>query len=291
MRLQNRNNKWECADALILDLQLFAEGAGDAGAGDGGAGGTAVPVSADTGDGGGSPTQESGAESTASTPKTYSHEEAMEVARQHHMIPHNAVKERYKSTFDKAGKYDSFKSHFGAVAEKYGVSLDDPEALAHAIMTDPSIVREVAADQGVTDDVARTIVEAQAVTAMQKARMAAKVRADELSRMQAEEAAVKEAYPSFDFSTAAKNKNFKMLVDGGVPMKDAYEMSHHAVLSQAAIAAAREEARAEALAEREAVAGRPGEGAARSGGGNVSTDPSRLSREERKKLLDSYLTH
>lgn len=279
MHLKNSDVELPCL--LRLPLQFFAEGnegsgadmsTGNAEAAPAGDGGDATPTTGEAG-----------------AVKTYTPEEVAAVAKQAKLIPHNAVKDRYKSTFDKADKYDAMMTHLGAVAEKYGVSAEDPEGLARAILSNKDAVRVKAAELGVTDEVAKSLLEADAVAAINKARESARVRQEEYTRMSEEEAAVKAVYPTFDFSKAAGNKAFKTLVDSGVPMKEAYEMSHHAELTAAAITAAREQAKAEVRAELEDAASRPKEGA---GGqtGNSPTDVSKLHGAALDAFLESFLT-
>ena len=83
-------NMWK-KNLLRLSLQFFAEGAEA-----GGAEGNEV-------ESGNQPAGSDSADNTA-TKKVYTQEDATEVAKQFKLIPHNAVKDRYKSTFDKAGK-------------------------------------------------------------------------------------------------------------------------------------------------------------------------------------------
>lgn len=280
--LHLENNEWERTRLLRIGLQFFAEGDGGAdGGADTGAGGEATPPA------GGDGAAESNTQPTGS--KTYTQEDAAAVAKQFGMIPHGAVKDRYKSTFDKAGKYDAVTTHMGAVAERYGVSLDDPEGLAKAILTDANLVKAKATEMGVTEEVARSVVAADAQNAMIRAREAERVRQEEFSRMANEEKAVREAYPTFDFNKASGNPAFKALVDSGLDMKTAYEMSHHAELTAAAISIAREQAKAEARAEIEANANRPKEGAAGQTG-NSPTNVSELHGAALDKFLESYLS-
>ncbi len=269
---------------IRLPLQFFAEGAGEGGNAGQAAGGTEAG-SADTGavDTSATPTE------TPEKGKTYTSEDAAAVAKQFKMVPHNAVKERYKTTFDKAGKYDAMSEHMTAVAEWYGVSLEDPEGLAKAILNDKALVKAKASELGVTEDVAQSLVEADAQNALNRAKEAVRVRQQEYSRMAEEERIVTETYPTFNFSKAAENKAFKALVDSGHSMKEAYEMSHHAELMTAAINAAKEEIRAEVRAEMEAAARRPKEGAAGQSV-NSPTDVGKLHGAALDAFLESFLT-
>lgn len=288
MRLDN-NTKWQDGKLLRLSLQFFAEGSG----GDGGGGGQSG--SGDSGE----PAGGTGTDTTTSTGGSTAEKDFFEqmdtesrnaFLKKHGLMHHQAASARYKGSVDKAGKYDALTSNLEAVAERYGVSLDDPEALAKAILNDPARVKEKAREIGGSDEIALELVHAETDKAMNKAKMAQKVRADAYTRSQAHEQEVKEAYPDFDLSKASGNAAFKALYDSGkFSMKEAYEMAFGRELNAAAIEAAKQEARAAALAEREANAGRPREGAA-GHTGEASVDPSTLKGKALDDFLASYLS-
>lgn len=287
MNNQPNVTKWQDQTDLIrLSLQFFAEGAGEGGGADGGSGAAE----------GGTPAGDTaGAESTTSGSESDFYDNLSETDRnaflkKHGLLHHSAAKTRFQGSLDKAAKYDAMSSHFGAVAERYGVSMDDPEGLANAILNDPARVRQKAAEMGVSEDVAKSIVAADANEAIRKAQMAERVRNEAFTRMQAQEAEAKEAYPSFDMAKAGKNPAFAALIDSGkFTMKQAYEMAFSGELAKASIEAAKQEARATALAEYRANGGRPVEGAAGQAG-NSPTDPGKLKGKELDDFLASFLT-
>lgn len=288
MRLDN-NTKWQDGKLLRLSLQFFAEGSG----GDGGGGGQSG--SGDSGE----PAGGTGTDTTTSTGGSTVEKDFFEqmdsesrnaFLKKHGLVPHEAIAKRNRTSAEKAGKYDALTSNLEAVAERYGVSLDDPEAFAKAILNDPARVTVKAREMGVSEDVAKGIIAADTTEAMNKAKMAQRVRADAYTRAQAQEQEVKEAYPDFDLSKAGGNPAFKALYDSGkFTMKEAYEMAFGRELNAAAIEAAKQEARAAALAEREANAGRPREGAA-GHTGEASVDPSTLKGKALDDFLASYLS-
>lgn len=288
MRLDN-NTTWQDSKLLRLSLQFFAEGSG----GDGGGGSTSG-----SGDSG-APAGGTDTETTTSTGGSTAEKDFFEqmdtesrnaFLKKHGLMHHQAASARYKGSVDKAGKYDALASNLEAVAERYGVSLDDPEAFAKAILNDPARVKEKAREIGGSDEIAQELVYAETDRAMNKAKMAQKVRADAYTRSQAHEQEVKEAYPDFDMAKASGNPAFKALYDSGkFTMKEAYEMAFGRELGAAAIEAAKQEARAAALAEREANAGRPREGAA-GHTGEASVDPSTLKGKDLDDFLASYLS-
>ena len=289
MRLDN-NTTWQDGKLLRLSLQFFAEGGGE-----GGTGGD----SSGSGDMG-APAGGTGTDTTTSTGGSTAEKDFFEqmdtesrnaFLKKHGLMHHQAATKRYQGSVDKAGKYDALTSHLEAVAERYGVSVDDPEAFAKAILNDPAHVRAKAREMGVTEDVAKSLVAADANEALSRARAAQQVRADAFARAQAQEQEVKEAYPDFDMAKAQKNPAFKALYDtGNFSMREAYEMAFGRELHAAAIEVAKQEARAAALAERQANEGRPREGAA-GYTGNASVDPSKLTGKALDDFLESFMTH
>lgn len=289
MRLDN-NTTWQDGNLLRLSLQFFAEGSG----GDGGGGGQSG-----SGDSG-APAGGTGPDTTTSTGGTTAEKDFFEemdtesrnaFLKKHGLMHHQAASARYKGSVDKAGKYDALTSNLEAVAERYGVSLDDPEALAKAILNDPARVKEKAREIGGSDEIAQELVYAETDKAMNKAKMAQKVREDAHNRMQAHEQEVKEAYPDFDLSKASGNPAFKAIYDSGkYTMKEAYEIAFSRELSAAAIEAAKQEGKAAAIAEREANAGRPREGAAGGSTANAVDKPdfSRMTIAQKEEYIRTH---
>lgn len=273
---------WKKNPLLRLNLQFFAEGSADGGGAEGGQASAAGSPEGGT-------NGASAATNQANAAKMYTPEDAAAVAKQFKMIPHNAVRPRYKTVFDNADKYEAFKTHFGAVAEKFGVSMDDPEGLAKAILQNPELVRAKAIEMGSTEEVAAKALKDETDAAITRAKLREYVEKEEFKKLEAEEKAVKEAYPNFDMTKASENKAFKTLVDSGMPMKEAYEMSFHSELTAAAIQVAKEQAKAEAKAEMEGMAARPKEGA-REQTSNAGVDVSKLHGKELDDFLESFLT-
>lgn len=289
MRLDN-NTTWQDGKLLRLSLQFFAEGSG----GDGGGGGQSG-----SGDSG-APAGGTGTDTTTSTGGSTAEKDFFEemdtesrnaFLKKHGLMHHQAATKRYQGSVDKAGKYDALTSNLEAVAERYGVSLDDPEAFARAILNDPARVKEKAREIGGSDEIAKELVYAETDKAMNKAKMAQRVRADAYTRSQAHEQEVKEAYPDFDLSKASANHAFKALYDSGkFTMKEAYEMAFGRELNAAAIEAAKQEGKAAAIAEREANAGRPREGAAGGSTANAVDKPdfSRMTIAQKEEYIRTH---
>ena len=272
------------ADALprLIDLQLFAEG-GDGSA----AGGASAGADSST------PPQSSNNEATqdvgkgagadaASAAKTYTDEDARAVSKQFNLMTHTQAKTRYKGAIERGAKYDALAVKMQAVAEQYGKTADaSPEDILDAMLTGSGRVRERAEQLGVDEETAARIIRTENENAMFRAQQAQEQNRATLERRVKEENDVKAAYADFNYRAEAENPVFKTLVDGGLPMKQAYEMVHAAELSAKAIALAREEARAAALAEYRANGARPAEGiSGNKATGVVKNDYTKMSQQD-----------
>ena len=265
------------ADALprLIDLQLFAEGGDGSAAGGASAGAdSSTPPQSSTMNGTGS--------DAGTVGKTYTDEDVRAVSKQFGLMTHTQAKTRYRGAIDRSAKYDALAVKMQAVADQYGKTADaSPEDILDAMLTDRGRVRDLAEKLGIAEDAAERVIRTENENAIYRAQKAQEQRQADFQRMTQEEEAVKAVYADFDFRAEAENPAFKLLVDGGVPMKQAYEMTHSADLSAKAIAVAKEEARAEALAEFRARGARPAEGiSGNMSHGVVKSDYSRMSQQE-----------
>lgn len=291
MRLNDNTTKWQDDKLLRLSLQFFAEGSGDGGGGGASGGGeSGAPA-------GGTDTNATTSTGGSTAEKDFFEQMDTEARnaflKKHGLMHHQAATRRYQGSVDKAGKYDALTAQLEAVSERFGVSVDDPEAFAKAILNDPARVKAKAAEMGTTEDIAKGLIAAEATEAMEKARMARQVRADAFAKAQAQEQEVKGTYPDFDLSKASGNPAFKALYDSGnFTMKEAYELAFGRELNAAAIEAAKQEGKAAAIAEREANEGRPREGAAGamgSGAADIPTDYRKMTNEQLREAEKKYL--
>lgn len=281
--MMQSNEQWQDKPMLKLNLQFFAEGSGEGGGE--GASGT---------DASGAPA--GGAQTDTTTSEQDFYEQLDQDGRnaflkKHGLMHHKTAQARYKGSVDKAAKYDKTVAAFGALSERYGVSMDDPEALAKAVMNDPSRVKAKAYELGTSEEIAAMYVAAETTEAMEKARLEQRVREDEYARSHAHEEEVKAVYPDFDLDKAGKNPAFKALYDSGnFTMKEAYELAFGGELHAASIEAAKNEARAAALAEYQANARRPREGAAggSSAGAVDKPDFSKMTIAQKEEYLKRF---
>lgn len=311
--IRHSDNTWERGRMLRLGLQFFAEDMGDSGGtGDDGASGEAgLPPEREACDT--APAKDSSAQGYYDA---MTREERADFLKKNGLMHHTAASARYKSATDKAAKLDGLQSGFAELAKVYGLdegdhaailraALDCPhrvgdnahgrdgedcEGVLGAALDRPNPVEDKTEEREDDGETARSLLTPEDEIARLTREETARIREAELMRMTRQEEETREVYPRFDFGEASRNPAFKAMVDAGLPMKTAYESAFHAELSAAAIAAVREQARAEALAEYRANGARPEEGAAGSTGEAIMAVSYRsMTREQLRAAEKKYL--
>ena len=130
----------------------------------------------------------------------------------------------------------------------------------------------------------------RALLAAQQAQQQAAQRAAMVQRLEAEEAQVKEVYPTFDLEKEAGNPEFAALLKRGVSMKQAFEVLHMDELMQGAMqytAAKVQQTTARNIQARQA---RPDEGAAaKAAPVTAKTDVNKLTKADREKIAQEVM--
>ena len=130
----------------------------------------------------------------------------------------------------------------------------------------------------------------RALMAAQQAQQQAAQRAAMVQRLEAEEAQVKEVYPTFDLEKEAGNPEFAALLKRGVSMKQAFEVLHMDELMQGAMqytAAKVQQTTARNIQARQA---RPDEGAAaKAAPVTAKTDVNKLTKADREKIAQEVM--
>lgn len=219
---------------MMFNLQLFAEGAGATGAGatSGEAAGqapsgeNAQDAAGITGD---NIVQDAAerAEAFAKFKADYKTEFDAEVQ--------GIVKERLKKSknFEKqANEYrDKTSKVFDSLAVKYGLDASDIDAIVKAVDEDNSFYEDEALKRGMDVSEFRHLKQIERENAIFRAQQQAEeMRQQEAqwySQLAKQADDTKAVYPNFDMQTEAENNpQFKMLVEKGVDVKTAYEITH-----------------------------------------------------------------
>jgi hypothetical protein len=286
----------------MLNLQLFAEGAGDGGAaeGQGVTGAAALP-------------QTKGEKNNPLSGVKYGiQEEAPAAEVQQTAAPdRNAafealIKGEYKDLYDArvqdtiqkrlrgqkdtVDKYNALTPIRELLAKKYGVDADDIEALNKAIEEDDSYYEQEALDKGMTVQQLKEIKKMERENANLKAQMEEAQRQENGKKLyaawmqQADD--TKKVYPSFNLEAEMSNPQFLQLLRSNIDVRTAYEVTHKDEIIAGAMqftAKAVESKIAKGIASSGA---RPSEnGMSSQSAAVVKSDVSQLSKEDRAEII------
>lgn len=274
---------------LRLNLQLFAEGAGD--------GGTASGATADNGGVATSASVEN-AQSTdvqsASTVDRNSEFERLikgEYKDLYDSRVADTVKSRLKGTKDTVAKYEASVPMLNMLADKYGVEQGDIKALSKAIEEDDSFYEEEALERGLTVKELKDIKRMERENSELKRQMRdaeIQKRADELySSWMRDSEALKSVYPSFNLDAELENPRFVDLLKSNIDVRTAYEVLHKDEIIPAAMQFTAQEVERKIANKIAANGARPNEnGMSSQSSAIIGGAVSQLSREARLDLIE-----
>lgn len=126
------------------------------------------------------------------------------------------VTKRLKTTKARLSAYEDLGRK---LAGRYGVDVNDLQAISDAVESDRAWLREQADENGVTEDIQLQLNELQSRRAADdfatlKAKMGESVRETE------------SIYPDFDLTTEMHNPKFMQFIGSGLSVRDAYEIIH-----------------------------------------------------------------
>jgi hypothetical protein len=233
---------------MILDLQLFAEGAGggDGGTGaEGATGATATAAVSQTKGVKSNPLADVvyGKQTEVTTPAAEVVENPTEDrnAKFEALIKgeykdlydakvSDTVQKRVKSTKEIVDKYNELTPTIEALAKKYGVDPTDIKALNKAIEDDDSYYEQEALEKGITVEQLKEFRKVEKENADLKRQMDEQNRKENANKVyaqwmeQADKA--KQVYPSFDLRAEMQNPKFVDLLRSNIDVRTAYEVIH-----------------------------------------------------------------
>ena len=235
---------------MIINLQLFAEGAsgGDGGTGSEGAKGvTATAAMSQTKGAKSNPLadvvygkqtqveEESPAAEVVENPTEDRNSKFEALIKGEYKDLYDArvqdtVQKRLKSSKETVERYEALAPTLEILAKKYGVDASDIKALNKAIEEDDSYFEEEALEKGITVEQLKDIRKMERENAELKKQWEEKERKEKAYKLyaqwdeQAKEA--KKTYPSLDLSAEVKNPQFMRLLDSGVDVGTAYAVIH-----------------------------------------------------------------
>lgn len=291
---------------MLLDLQLFAEGAGggDGGTGAEGAKGVTATAAVSQTKGVKNPLADvkygiqEGAAPVAEvnpTPTEDRNAKFEELIKGEYKDLYDArvqdtVQKRLKSSKETVDKYNELTPTIEILAKKYGVDASDIKALNAAIEEDDSYFEEEALEKGITVQQLKEIRKVERENAELRKQMDEKNRKDNAAQQyaewmrQAEDA--KKLYPNLDFEAEAQNPQFRQLLMSGIDVGTAYLVVHKDEVIPAAMQYTAKTVEQKLTNKVIANGARPAENGTSSQSATVvKSDVSQLSKADRAEII------
>jgi hypothetical protein len=293
---------------MILNLQLFAEGAGggDGGTGSEGAMGATVTAAMSQTKGeknplanvkyGIQPTEEATPAAEVNPTPTEDRNAKFEALIKgeykdlYDARMQDTIQKRLKGSKETVEKYEALAPTLEILAKKYGVDASDIKALNKAIEEDDSYFEEEALEKGITVEQLKEIKKMERENADLKRQMEEQNRKENAEKIyaqwmeQAEQA--KAVYPSFDFRTEMQNPQFVNLLRSGIDAKTAFEVIHKDEIIPAAMQYTAKTVEQKLTNKIIANGARPAENGNNSQSATVvKSDVSQLSKADRAEII------
>ena len=201
----------------------------------------------------------------------------------------DTVQKRLKGTKDTVDKYNALAPTLEILAKKYGVDVNDIEALNTAINDDDAYFEEEALEKGITVQQLKEIRKMEKENAELKRQMQEKTAQQNAAKLysawmdQAEKA--KSVYPSFDLKAEMQNPRFVDLLKSNVDVRTAYEVLHKDEIIPAAMQFTAQKVEQKLTNKIIANGARPTEnGISSQSAAQVKSDVSQLSKADRAEI-------
>lgn len=288
----------ETKNIRFVNLQLFAEGGGATGGTTGVSG--SAPGSQSTGVDSDSNSTQYGTDGNGTVQNPAVQNEQDISARFEEMIKgefkdiynqrvQDTVQKRLKNSKETVEKYEALVPTLEMLGKKYGVDATDINALSKAIEDDDSYYEEEAMAKNMTVEQLKEFKKVERERNLLLKQRDEARREQEANRVYSQwmqdAEATKQIYPSFDFRTEMQNPKFQELLRSHIDVKTAYEVIHKDEIIPAAMQFAVQTAEKNFANKVMANGSRPLEnGNSSQGASSVTTDPAKMSKEERAKV-------
>ena len=289
----------------MLNLQLFAEGAGDGGTaeGQGVTGAAALPqtkgeknnplanvkygIQEEE-----APAAEVQTETVAQPDRNAEFEKLIkgEYKDLYDAKMQDTIQKRLKGQKDTVDKYNALQPVLEILGKKHGVDATDIEALTKAIEEDDSYFEDEAMEKGMTVQQLKEIKKMERENAELKAQMEEAQRQENGKKLyaawmqQAEEA--KKVYPSFDIRAEMNNPKFVDLLRSNIDVRTAYEVLHKDEIIPAAMQFTAQTVESKLAKKIASNGARPSEnGMSSQSAAVVKSDVSQLSKADRAEII------
>ena len=214
---------------MLLDLQLFAEG-GDGGTGAEGATGATATAAVSQTTGETTPAAEVTENPTEDRNAKFEALIKGEYKDLYDAKMQDTVKKRVKTMQDTVDRHNALTPTLEMLAKKYGVDVNDIDALNKAIEDDDSYYEEEALEKGISVQQLKEIRKMEKENAELKRQMEEQNRKENANKLYAQwmEQAdkTKAIYPTFDLRTEMQNSKFVDLLRSNIDVRTAYEVIH-----------------------------------------------------------------
>ena len=288
-------------NSYLINLQLFAEGSGT---GDGGATGVTGEAAVPQGKGVKNPladvqygiqpdAQATAVQETVETPvdRNAEFEKLIkgDYKEQYNAKMQDTIQKRLKGTNEIVEKYNALAPTLETIAKKYGVDVNDVDALNAAIEDDDAYFEEEALEKGITVQQLKEIRKMEKENADLKRKMQEQTAQQNASKLyaewmdQAEKA--KTVYPSFDLQAEMQNPRFVDLLRSNIDVRTAYEVLHKDEIIPAAMQFTAQKVEQKLTNKIIANGARPTENGIHSqSAAQVKSDVSQLSKADRAEI-------
>ena len=202
----------------------------------------------------------------------------------------NTIQQRLKGQKETVDKYNALAPTLEVLAKKYGVDASDVDALNKAIEEDDTYFEEEALEKGISVEQLKEIKKIERENATLRQQMEEQNRRDNANRfyaqMMEQAESVKTVYPSFDLRAEMQNPQFVDLLRNNVPVRTAYEVIHKDDIIAGAMHFAAKTAEQKVTNKVIANGARPAENGNSSQGATVvKSDVSQLSKADRQEII------
>ena len=200
-----------------------------------------------------------------------------------------AFNRRFKETKSMEQSLNAQKPIMDMLMQRYNIADGDLAKLQTAIEEDNVYWEDAADKAGLTVEQFKAMQKLERENAELKAlrqrQLGQQQAQQQMNQWYADAEKVKQVYPSFDFQTEAKNRQFTDLLKARIPMQQAYELVHMDEIKEATARAAAKTAGQQVQANIQARSSRPQENGMSSNSAVITrSDVGSLTRAERAEV-------
>ncbi len=288
-------------DIPMLNLQLFAEGAGDGGTAEGQGVTEAAALPQTKGEKNPLANVKYGIQEEAPAAEVQTVAQPDRNAEFEKLIKgeykdlydarvQDTIQKRLKGQKDTVDKFNALTPTLELLANKYGVDAGDIEALNKAIEEDDSYYEQEALEKGMTVQQLKEVKKMERENAELKAQMQEAQRQENGKKLyaawmqQADE--TRKFYPSFNIETEMENPKFVDLLRSNIDVKTAYEVIHKDEIIPAAMQFTAKTVESKLAKKIAANGARPSEnGMSAQSAAVIKSDVSQLSKADRAEII------